>query len=81
MRLAWRVDALDDWREKVDVWRTETDDSLRAIVQTDRIAEAVSKRMSERHGVYLSRVQLVVAFFALFVPSIVTALVVKAIGG
>lgn len=53
----WRLDALDDWRATVDVWRGAVDSQLRKIVTAREIAEEVSKRMERERTLHLTVVQ------------------------
>lgn len=61
LRLAWRVDALDKWRERIDTFCTETTATLDSLTRADEIADAVASRMEKTHTLHLTLVQRVAA--------------------
>ncbi len=62
LRLAWRLDALDQWRaETVDPSLVRLDVKLRDIVKADEIADAVAEKMKAQGRIQLTRVQTVIA--------------------
>ncbi len=58
LRLAWRIDALDEWRKDVDLDRAR----LKDLVKADEIAEAVAKKVNHERTLQLTLVQKAVAF-------------------
>lgn len=59
LRLAWRLDALDKWREKVDDNLSELERGLRAIVDEDKIEKAVRTAVRNERTLGLTFVQKV----------------------
>ncbi len=64
MRLVWRLDALDKWRDEVDRWRVRTDDVLGALTTADEIAKAVAEKMSSTRELHFTKVQQTIAIMA-----------------
>ena len=61
-RLVWRVDALDQWREKVvDPKLVLLSKELDGLVKADEVAEAVTRMIQEKQTVRLTRVQTAIA--------------------
>lgn len=76
LRLAWRVDALDKWRETVDHRLAANEEGLRKVIQTDEIAEAVALRVRQDRGIALTVGQKIGGFllgFALVADVILRA--------
>lgn len=65
LRLAWRVDALDKWRERIDAFCADTTMALDGLTKADEIAEAVANKMSEAGRIKFTKVQLGVAILGL----------------
>jgi hypothetical protein len=63
-RNAWRLDALDDWRRRVDDRLFAVERQMAELVKADEIAEAVAEKMSDQQTIHLSRDQRRFAFFA-----------------
>lgn len=57
LRLAWRVDALDKWRERVDTRLDSCEEAQDKMIETQKIAAGVAKEL-ERRGVGSSTLQL-----------------------
>lgn len=57
MRLAWRLDSLDKWREVVDGRVRDLDEGMRRMVNAQEIAEAVAARLSARNRLELTLAQ------------------------
>jgi hypothetical protein len=57
LRLAWRVDALDDWRSDVDRRVAGNERELARLVKADEIAEAVAEKMKHERVLGLTFVQ------------------------
>lgn len=70
LRLVWRVDDLDKWRETVDGrlgWLTR---ELERLVKADEIADAVASKMNEREGWHLSVIQRRLAIATVLVTAL-----------
>lgn len=57
LRLAWRLDALDQWRKETDDALHELENGLRAIVNEDEIEKAVRTAVRKERTVGLTFVQ------------------------
>lgn len=80
LRIAWRLDALDKWREQVDGRMVEFERGLRRVVEADKIGAAVADAMTakvtdDRSAVLfgLTRRQVSVAFAGVLVAAVLGA--------
>ncbi len=78
LRLAWRADAIDRWRDELDAWRLTTNSILDGLTTADKIAEAVAEKMSSTRTVRFTRVQVALAF--LTVSSAWAAIILSLVG-
>lgn len=79
MRLAWRLDALDQWRKDLDRWCATTDLTLDGLTKADEIATAVAEKMESTRQIRFTKAQLAVAYLGLAcaVSSPIVAVVVR----
>jgi hypothetical protein len=64
MRLAWRVDALEEWRKHIGERVALNSRELERLVKADEIADEVSKRLNSQQSFRLTTVQKRVAILA-----------------
>jgi hypothetical protein len=57
LRIIWRLDALDHWRNGVDSRLAGIEKQLAELVKSDEIAEAVADKMTSQQSLLLSRNQ------------------------
>lgn len=62
LRLAWRLDAIDEWRDKIDRRLGEHEAQLDHLMRADEIADAISERLKSERTMRLSWAQRVGAF-------------------
>lgn len=80
MRYEARIVRVEQACEVCAVWRDKYGRIVDELKVGDEIARAVAKRLKDERTFALSRVQLVLAFAALCVPSVLTAVLVKVLG-
>ena len=69
LRLAWRLDALDEWRRTVEKRVGAIEHELGELVRAAEIMEAVAEKMEQTHTLHLTKVQRRVAFSAALVAT------------
>lgn len=62
LRLAWRLDALDEWRREVSEQVAGNRRELERLVKADEIADAVADKVNETRTLHLTFVQKAAAF-------------------
>lgn len=61
LRIAWRLDAFDQWRTRIDLRFEALERELQRLVKADEIAEAVAAKMKSERTLQLTFVQKTVA--------------------
>lgn len=62
MRCVWRLDALDEWRKKVEKARRDMTTQIENLARADQIAKAVSAQMKRDSVIGLTSLQKIGAF-------------------
>lgn len=57
LRVAWRLDALDEWRKQVEHRLGTLEDSVDVLTETDKIARAVAARVNDDRRLVLTGMQ------------------------
>lgn len=50
LRLAWRLDAIDEWRKDIEARVSGNQRELDRLVKADEIADAVASKLNETHS-------------------------------
>lgn len=69
MRLAWRLDALDQWRKDVDKWCGAMDTRVGDLTRADEIADAIAVRVHAGRTLGLTALQKAIVIGAALIAA------------